>query len=92
MKKILLPVAAAGLLVGSFAIAAAQSSNSGSQYAPGQQDRLPGDRGASGSAPGQLQTSPGDAKNYAPGQMKKETTGSSSTTKDKDHKAKVKPN
>jgi hypothetical protein len=89
MKKLLVPLAAAGLFLGSTAIVAAQSSNSAKDFAPGQQDRLPGDRGASSNAPGQLQTSPGDAKNFAPGQ-KKETTGSAGTTMSKEPKGKDK--
>ena len=86
MKKTLISLAAAGLLAGSSAIALAQSSNpnSANQYAPGQQDRQSGDRGASGSAPGQLQTSPGGAKDLAPGQQKMNTDGSASAdTKNK---------
>jgi hypothetical protein len=92
MKKLFVPLAAAGILIGSSAIVAAQSSNSAKEFAPGQQDRLPGDQGARNFAPGQLQTSPGEAKDFAPGQMKKETTGSSATSKSKDTKTKVKPN
>ena len=90
MKKLLVPLAAAGILAASSAIVAAQSSNSAKEFAPGQQDRLPTDRGASNYAPGQLKTDTDPAKEFAPGQMKKETTGSAAT-KNKDPK-KVKPN
>ena len=93
MKKLLVSLAAAGILAGSSAIVAAQSTNSNSakEFAPGQQERLPADRGASNYAPGQLKTGTDSAKEFAPGQMKKETTGSAAT-KNKDTKTKVKQN
>jgi hypothetical protein len=48
-----------------------------STYAPGQQERPEGSKGASSSAPGQMQKQgQGDAKTFAPGQQKKETEGS----------------
>ena len=85
MKKMFVALGAAALLAGTSAIAVAQSGspNSASQFAPGHQDRQAGDRGASGSAPGQLQNSPGDAKNYAPGQQKKSETDASSRSSKK---------
>jgi hypothetical protein len=73
-------VSAAALVAATCGSALAQSAK---DYAPGQQERLEGSKGASGSAPGQLQKSgQGDAKSFAPGQQKKlETEGAASGDK-----------
>jgi len=70
-----LGVAAAVLAISARSLAAqqpsknppGQSSNSASQYAPGQKQKDPGD--AKKYAPGQKQKEPGQAKDYAPGQQ-----------------------
>jgi len=85
MKKTLITLAASGFVFSSTAAFAQNTNQGASDLAP---------RGKA-EAPGQLQKSgePGDAKNFAPGQMKKETTGSSVTTDTKvKDKAKSKGN
>jgi hypothetical protein len=75
----LLTMTAAGLLLGSVTAFAQTNSPGASGYAPGQQDRMGTERGASSFAPGQrAKTEGGSAKDYAPGQQMKaaETTGS----------------
>ena len=90
-------IAAAGLLIGTATAALAQDGTSpgASGFAPGHQERAAGDRGASASAPGQLQKlpsgQPGDARRDAPGQQTKAsaTTAKASVVKPDTTKSKA---
>jgi hypothetical protein len=71
MRNTLLTLAAAGLLIGSSAVAIAQtthtmtSSPGASRFAPGHLQRHPGQ--ARHFAPGHRQTFPGQARQFSPG-------------------------